>query len=250
MSASADSPLTVVLLSPAPVPGKALPWLIGPWQPRQVASVHTHMLTCTMMRLAKLLPAEAGHRHVLAVAGLDEALKRLHVPSEAGSWQWIDQGQGPLGQRLSDIWRALPDSPMAFFQFDSVDPPASWLRALPSRLSATDLLIGPTSDGRGGAGGGSGSGRRGAAGSRDREVGFWLIAGRRWPRQWLAGIDWQEANVYHQGKRIARALGLSVEECPACPPIARPRDLAALRQRLAGSDDADLLRLEQALGRL
>ena len=224
------------------MPGKALPWLIGPWQPRQVASVHTHMLTCTMTRVAKLLPAEAGHRHVLAVAGLDEALKRLHVRSDAGSWQWIDQGQGPLGQRLSDIWRALPDSPMVFIQFDSVDPLASWLRDLPSRLSATDLLIGPTSDGRGGG--------RGAAGSRDREVGFWLIGGRRWPRQWLAGIDWQEANVYHQGKRVARALGLHVEEYPACPPIARPRDLAALRQRLAGSDDAELLRLEQALGRL
>lgn len=226
MPPSGDGPITVVLLSPAPVPGRVLTGLIGPLRPAEAAGIHSRLLACTMSRLARLLPATEGHRHILAIAGLEQALEHLKLPRTCGDWQWLDQGGGSLGQRLEGLWSAMPHAPVAFIQSGHVDLPAESLAQLPARLDTADLLLGP--DGGGG---------------------LWLIGGPRCPRRWLRAIDWQDANVYHQAVGRARALGHCVATLPPCPAVMRYADLRALQRRLADADDADLLGLSRALAR-
>ncbi len=210
-----------------PVPGRVKTRLIGELSDNQAAYVHAAMLDCVLSRLGTAFPG----RLILALDGeiktpLTHPDPHLSIqpPSET---KLIDQGQGNLGDRISQVWQAIGGGPAVFFGVDSPDIPVNALQSIPHSLTQADTACGPVQDG-----------------------GYWCLAARKYAPDLLAGIDWGTPAVYHQTRDAAEQAGLTLHELPTWHDVDDPSDLASLRDRLRDARESALITLAQRLERI
>jgi len=215
----------IVVMAKAPVAGEVKTRLIGGRiSPRQTADIHSAMLRCVVSRLSDLPRAWVGRQiqHVLSLAGADDV---AHLGFELpASWQVTDQGEGDLGQRLASVWQRVGSGACVFFGSDSPDVPKAHLNAIRESLGQSDAVVGPVDDG-----------------------GYWTIGANRLFPPLLEGIDWGTASVYHQTRQAAAASGIALHDLPPWYDVDEMPDLAALRERLNGSEEQALKRLAHDL---
>ena len=155
-----------------------------------------------------MLPTASGR------AGCSRWTIPLKPRTSPRGWDLVDQGGGDLGERLDRVWRGRGDKqaggPIVFFGIDCPDVPAEALAGIGPALGRDQVAIGPVTDG-----------------------GYWTLACAAYQPGLLQGIDWGTPAVYDQTVRAAKRLGLNPTALPAWHDVDEPKDLDALRQRLA-----------------
>ncbi|MDX1951161.1 MAG: TIGR04282 family arsenosugar biosynthesis glycosyltransferase [Verrucomicrobiota bacterium] len=105
-------------------------------------------------------------------------------------WRLADQGEGDLGQRLTNAFARSFDNGSNFaiaIGADSPDMNSEDLRNAMSQLKESDLVLGPAEDG-----------------------GYWLVGMRKFEPAIFQGIEWSSPNVLQQTLDIARNYRLKV----------------------------------------
>ena len=222
--AQAAPGVRVVVMAKAAVPGRVKTRLTRPGPggepaltPEAAAAVHAAMLDCVLTRARRVAglwcPAPS-----LRLAMDDPA----GAPASARGWEVVEQGGGPLGERMA---RVGGGGGAVFLGVDSPDCPH--LAAACAAASSPTAAVGPVGDG-----------------------GYWTLAVPRPMPRLLKGIDWGSERVHAQTHAAARAAGLPLVDLPPWHDVDDAADLAALRGRLAGVDPAaepELARLREAL---
>ena len=206
------------------VAGRVKTRLIGTLTAEQAAGVHQVMLDCVLERLGR----HSAGRHVLAMdaPGGPRGPGGPGGPAPSG-WEMTDQGAGDLGERIAHVWQSIGSGRAVFFGVDSPDLPPPHLAAICAALTDHDAAVGPVGDG-----------------------GYWAVAANRPQPQLLTGVDWGTASVYHQTLERAGRYGIKVASLPAWHDVDDADDLAALRQRIAGSDEPALQHLSRRLDQI
>ncbi len=116
-----------------------------------------------------------------------------------------------------------------FFGVDSPDLPIPLLQAAQAALEnpKIDAAVGPTSDG-----------------------GYWTLAGRRFAKPLLTGIDWGTATVYDQTVAAGGRSGLKVQSLGKWYDVDEIGDVRQLSRRLADEREPALKRLHERLRRV
>lgn len=237
--------LAVVVMAKPVIPGLVKTRLTPALNDDQAAAVHGAMLRCVLERTSTLASSQQLVNMILALdyadhAALTDAWQcRRQVlggttddmPDLTG-WRAMAQGSGDLGARIERVWRRLGGGPAVFLGVDSPDVPATALheamRVVTGADHQADGAVGPVTDG-----------------------GYWTLACRALAPAVLEGIDWGGPRVLEQTLAAASGAGLRFKTLPSWYDVDTPKDLAALRTRLAGLDqgprDDALLRLRQQL---
>ena len=222
-----ESEANIVVMAKPAVPGRVKTRLFDWLSPYQAAQVHAAMLECVLERVAAYVPNTLEAQLYLA---FDCSMIRGHAKDEAVEvyvgprWQVIDQGQGDLGERLAFVWRLLGDQQIVFLGGDSPDVPTKVLRGILPELTSSEAAIGPVWDG-----------------------GYWALACRFFQPRLVEGIDWGSSRVYHQTLSIAKDVGLKTVSLARWYDIDHPSDLRALRRRITGCDEPELIRLNEKI---
>ena len=212
-----DRQPVLVVMAKAPTVGQVKTRLIGALTGEQAMAVHKAMLDCVLQRLGAIWPVPSTSRCILAMNGADD----WALP---GLWQRLEQGSGDLGQRMGYVWQWIGSGPAVFLGTDSPDLPIELIQSACGALRGADAALGPVEDG-----------------------GYWALAAKQPHRALLENIDWGTDRVYHQSVSAARQADLQVLPLPPWYDVDSPADLAALRQRIAGSDDPALMQLRERL---
>ncbi len=146
-------------------------------------------------------------------------------PGFADVWT---QGSGDLGDRLKRLtaraWQTFGE-PTLFLGVDAPDLPVTLVRAAGGALqSGADAVISPSADG-----------------------GYCLVGVARPLPALFHGIDWGTSEVADQTRRAAEDAGLRLDEVDGWEDVDDFEDLQRLLRRLAGSRDASLRKLHDAL---
>ena len=214
---SGGGAVTLAVVGKRPTPGRVKTRLCPPLSHEQAAATHAAFLRATVARLttAKLGPLAMCHAPDDAGPAVFEV---LGVPDV----RLLPQGEGDLGQRLARLFDTLRrDGPVLFLGADSPDLPPRHLAGAVSHLNggktgktSTTGVIGPCDDG-----------------------GFWCVGlpADADAAAVFAGIAWSSGRELDQVRANASAAGVPLAGVPAWSDVDRPRDLARLLARLAGS---------------
>lgn len=206
---------------------------------RAASAVHAAMLRCVLRRtdglgaaVNRVLPC------VLAVDGPVSAGQALLAHAEVKQpWRVLEQGDGPLGERMERVWRtafsydgqaAACPGPVVFLGSDSPDVPTADLAAAVRSVADHDRQAGQA----GQTAQAVQAGKHDAAAGPTADGGYWTLAARWSARALLVGIDWGSDRVYDQTCAAAARHGLDFAALSAWHDVDEADDLLALRRRL------------------
>ena len=218
-----DKILWIIVMARPAIPGKVKTRLIGDLTDNQAAQIHMALMECVMTRLSRIF-SQIQDQPVRLGLALDGGAKAWDTQIPHEPWELLDQGTGDLGNRLQTVWEHIGKGPVMFFGVDSPDVPRVDLENMIHVLGRAEAVLGPVADG-----------------------GYWTLAARQFIPQLLLGIDWGTANVYHQTIQAARDAQIDLASGAHWYDVDTPADLAALRQRLEVTHDADLIVLRDQL---
>lgn len=212
---------TLVVFAKAPLAGLAKTRLTPPLSTDQAHAAYVAMLQATLAR-ARHWPVA---RRVLAFApdGARAAFQDFGREID----EWVPQGEGELGTRLSRVASRLWESesqPLIFIGADSPDLPDSIVAAATQSLAAGRCAVAPAADG-----------------------GYCLVAVLAGALALFDGIPWSSNAVLERTVLAAEKSGYRMDLLASWEDVDRVEDLHRLSRRIAGSDDLALSELHARL---
>jgi hypothetical protein len=190
----------LIVFTRYPVAGQAKTRLIPALGAEGAANLHRRM---TEAAIAQAKPLKVDILIDFTGATLDQMQSWL-----GADLHYRSQCPGDLGDRLIHACQTAFDQGYESVVMIGTDCPgldAETLAIAFERLIASEMVIGPTTDG-----------------------GYYLIGLRRPIEELFTGIAWSTEIVFQQTLSIAQALQLSIAKLPLLSDVDRPEDLAGL----------------------
>lgn len=230
MKIESVAPITVIVLTKAPVAGRVKTRAAKTIGDEAAVEVHTAMLQCTVDRLTMLWGHHPAVKLVMAVDPADgtedptqsRAMRERVTWTDA--WTIMPQGDGDLGDRIGWVWRHIETPRGVILAIDTPDVPTGHLESIFPALEHADAAVGPVDDG-----------------------GYWTLAANNVPQPLLEGIPWGGDTVYRLTVEAAERAGVKFHPLPDWFDVDHLEDLFRLRDRTADSPDPAIMRLHERI---